>query len=84
MPRAEVPHVPDTAILHAHIIQYICPCNHRYAIENKPEKTEEDKSQIAKLYSAFGKLHGMSSLLNLVVLCAALAFGWQLSGALTL
>lgn len=34
------------------------------------------------LYKQFGKWHGISSLINLIVTCAALAHGWFLAGTL--
>ncbi|KAF5837336.1 hypothetical protein DUNSADRAFT_4495 [Dunaliella salina] len=56
----------------------------RYDIENKPNKTEDDKNQIQALYKQFGKWHGISSLLNLIITGTAVSHGWYLAGALTL
>lgn len=56
-------------------------CAHRYDLENKEKKDENDKAKIAVLYKEFGKWHGISSLLNLVITCVALAYGWFLAGA---
>jgi len=56
----------------------------RYDIENKPNKTEDDKNQIQVLYKQFGKWHGISSLLNLIITGTAVSHGWYLAGALTL
>lgn len=50
----------------------------RYDLENLPEKTEEVKAQIKALYGKFGMYHGMSSLINLVILCSAFAHAWFL------
>jgi hypothetical protein len=36
------------------------------------------------LYKQFGKWHGISSLLNLVVFCVAAAHAWTLAGTLAL
>ncbi len=56
----------------------------RYDIENKENKTEEDKANIQSLYKQFGKYHGISSLLNLIITCTAVAHGWYLGGKLML
>ncbi|KAJ9530033.1 hypothetical protein QJQ45_023311 [Haematococcus lacustris] len=56
----------------------------RYDIENKPNKSEEDKAQIAVLYKSFGKYHGISSLLNLVITCVAFSHAWFLGGLIKL
>jgi hypothetical protein len=56
----------------------------RYDIENKPRKTSEDETRIKALYKQFGMWHGISSLNNLVVLAATVAYGWALAGRLTL
>jgi hypothetical protein len=58
--------------------------DYRYDIENKVEKSEEDKEQIKALYKQFGKWHGISSLLNLVTFCVGAAHAWTLAGGLTL
>ena len=51
----------------------------RYELDNVPggQETEEYK----KLKASFGKFHGISSLTNLIALCAAVAHGFFLSGA---
>lgn len=56
----------------------------RYDIENKPQKTSEDEANIKSLYKKFGMWHGISSLNNLVTLCATLAYGWVLAGNMML
>ena len=45
----------------------------RYDLENLPEKTEAVKAEIAGLYKQFGKFHGISALINLIVLSCAFA-----------
>lgn len=54
-----------------HFPSLIC----RYDIENKPNKTEDDKNQIQALYKQFGKWHGISSLLNLIITGCAVGHG---------
>eukprot|EP00882_Tetradesmus_deserticola_P002414 GHRQ01002573.1.p1 GENE.GHRQ01002573.1~~GHRQ01002573.1.p1 ORF type:complete len:252 (+),score=85.74 GHRQ01002573.1:140-895(+) len=56
----------------------------RYAIENKPSKSADDEADIKRLYKKFGMWHGISSLNNLVVLAATVAYGWILAGRLSL
>lgn len=56
----------------------------RYAIENKEAKSEQDEADIKRLYKQFGMWHGISSLNNLAVLAAAVAYGWILAGRLSL
>ena len=58
----------------------------RYDLESLPfaEKTEEVKAKIGVLYKSFGKFHGISSLINLLITCFAFAHGWFLSGRLAL
>eukprot|EP00775_Hariotina_reticulata_P012764 gene12764-12893_t len=56
----------------------------RYDIENKEKKTAEDEAAIKHLYKQFGMWHGISSLNNLAVLAATVAYGWILAGKLTL
>jgi hypothetical protein len=56
----------------------------RYEIENKPGKSAQDEADIKRLYKAFGAWHGVSSLANLVVLAASIAYGWALAGRLAL
>lgn len=51
----------------------------RYDIENKPVKTVEDEGEIKRLYKKFGMWHGISSLSNLGVLAATVAYGWVLA-----
>ena len=52
----------------------------RYELDDVPggQGTEEYK----KLKASFGKFHGISSLTNLIALCAAVAHGLFLSGGL--
>ena len=60
----------------------------RYALENKlsgagaAPRSDADAAEISRLQKVFGKYHGLSSLINLVVLCAALAHGWGLAARL--
>lgn len=56
----------------------------RYNIENKQNKTADDEAHIKTLYKQFGMWHGISSLSNLVVLAATMAYGWSLAGRLAL
>lgn len=58
----------------------------RYDLENLPiaEKTEETKAKIGALYKSFGKFHGISSLINLIITCLAFAHGWFLSSKFVL
>lgn len=51
----------------------------RYDLENKEIKTEQDQAKIKGLYKQFGKWHGISSMINLVVLCAGFAHLWYLA-----
>lgn len=48
----------------------------RYKLENSPNR---DAAEIKRLYKQFGKLHGLSSTLNLGSLVAAFVHGWWLS-----
>eukprot|EP00891_Asterochloris_glomerata_P009601 jgi/Astpho2/9601/fgenesh1_pg.00146_%23_40_t len=50
----------------------------RYDLENSD--THKDKDAIDKLRKKFGAWHGLSSMLNLGALCAALAHAWWLAG----
>lgn len=51
----------------------------RYALENAPTR---DEAQVTALKKEFGKLHGLSSLLNLASLVVAVNHGvWLASGA---
>lgn len=56
----------------------------RYDLENKEGKTESDLNRIKELYKEFGKYHGLSSVVNLVVLCCASSHGWSLAATMTL
>jgi len=56
----------------------------RYELENLPEKNEEVKGKIQVLYKQFGKYHGISSLINLVITCCAFAHAWYLGSHLSL
>jgi len=49
----------------------------RYAMENNNEQSDP---RYKKLAAAFGKWHGLSSLVNLVALCAAISHSWMLGG----
>jgi len=51
----------------------------RYELENK-DGTDTDRYR--ELRKQFGKLHGLSSLTNLLALCGTIAYGWILSGKL--
>ena len=51
----------------------------RYGLENAPNR---DAAQIKKLYKQFSKLHGTSSMLNLLCLVAACVHGWWLASKL--
>lgn len=53
-----------------------------YDLENAAG--ERDSDRIQALYKQFGKWHGISSILNLVVLVAAFSHGWWLAGGLVL
>ena len=52
----------------------------RYELEDTPDGKDSDEYK--KLAASFGKLHGISSLANLVALCAAVAQGTYLASAL--
>lgn len=52
----------------------------RYEIENSSDG-KKDSPEYKALASEFGKLHGMSSLVNLIALCGAVAQGFYLSMA---
>ncbi|KAI8468559.1 MAG: hypothetical protein J3K34DRAFT_426860 [Monoraphidium minutum] len=54
----------------------------RYEIENKASKTSEDEAEIKRLYKKFGMWHGISSLNNLGVLAAVVAYGWVIASKL--
>ncbi len=51
----------------------------RYELEDGGKRESDDYTQKAKL---FGKLHGMSSLANLISLCAGIVHGVRLSSGL--
>ena len=52
----------------------------RYELENiaGADQTERYK----ELRRQFGKMHGLSSLTNLIALCGTMAYGWILAGKL--
>ena len=50
--------------------------------QNKSPKTADDEAQIKALYKKFGVWHGISSLNNLGVLAATVAYGWIVAGKL--
>lgn len=52
----------------------------RYQLEELPGGKESEKYK--KLAKSFGKFHGISSLVNLITLCAAIAHGTYLAGAI--
>lgn len=51
----------------------------RYSLEDDGKKDSEEYSEKAK---SFGKLHGMSSLANLVSLCSGVVHGIRLASGL--
>lgn len=51
----------------------------RYKLEDNGEK---ESDEYKKLAASFGKYHGISSLTNLVALCAAVAQGTYIASAL--
>jgi hypothetical protein len=50
----------------------------RYELENAPQR---DNDAIKKLYKTFSKWHGISSMINLVVLVAAVTHGWWIAAS---
>lgn len=50
----------------------------RYELENAPQR---DNDTISKMYKTFSKWHGISSMLNLVVLVAAVTHGWWIAAS---
>jgi len=52
----------------------------RYKLEDTPDGKDSDEYK--KLAASFGKYHGISSLTNLIALCAAVAQGTYLASAL--
>lgn len=53
----------------------------RYQLENQENK---DAERIKALRSDFGKLHGLSSTLNLAALVTAVSHGWWLASRMVL
>ena len=51
----------------------------RYKLEDDGKKTSDEYSEKAK---AFGKLHGMSSLANLIALCGGIVHAVRLASSL--
>jgi len=51
----------------------------RYALEDEGKR---DSEEYKKLASSFGKLHGISSLTNLMALCGAIVHGVRLASGL--
>eukprot|EP00541_Cyclophora_tenuis_P010112 CAMPEP_0116544744 /NCGR_PEP_ID=MMETSP0397-20121206/2282_1 /TAXON_ID=216820 /ORGANISM="Cyclophora tenuis, Strain ECT3854" /LENGTH=221 /DNA_ID=CAMNT_0004068979 /DNA_START=77 /DNA_END=743 /DNA_ORIENTATION=- len=51
----------------------------RYEIENSDDPQAKESAEYKKLASDFGKYHGMSSLANLVALCAAFVHGFYIA-----
>jgi len=49
----------------------------RYELEDQPGGKE--KSEYKQLQASFGKFHGMSSLTNLIALCAAIVHGFSVA-----
>eukprot|EP00878_Enallax_costatus_P020090 GHUV01021221.1.p1 GENE.GHUV01021221.1~~GHUV01021221.1.p1 ORF type:complete len:123 (-),score=35.14 GHUV01021221.1:1512-1880(-) len=74
------PHHPLCRCWPAVLVWYVL----RYNIENKETKSADDEARIKTLYKQFGMWHGISSLNNLVVLAATVAYGWSLAGRLAL
>lgn len=56
----------------------------RYDLESSAADDPETKDKVQGLYKRFSKLHGISSLLNLVSVCGAFAYAWWLGGAANL
>ncbi|CAD7702034.1 unnamed protein product [Ostreobium quekettii] len=56
----------------------------RYDLENSGADDEATKDRIQTLYKTFSKMHGMSSLLNLVALCGAVGHAWFLANGMNL
>eukprot|EP00803_Ostreobium_quekettii_P006307 evm.model.scf_1937.3 EVM.evm.TU.scf_1937.3 scf_1937:17117-21128(+) len=56
----------------------------RYGLENGGAQDEGTKARIKALQKSFGKLHGVSSLLNLVALCGAMGHAWFLARGMNL
>jgi hypothetical protein len=54
----------------------------RYELENAGDSETKNRDAYKKLAAQFGKLHGMSSLTNLIALCGAAVHGFYLSAAL--
>ena len=54
----------------------------RYDLENSNDPSVQETEQYKTLKSSFGKLHGMSSLTNLIALCGAAVHGFCLASAL--
>ena len=54
----------------------------RYELEN--QEGAKDAERIKALRSEFGKLHGLSSMLNLAALVAAVSHGWWLASRMAL
>lgn len=68
----------DGTCCHLHVTKDCYPSCRRYDLENSD--THKDKDAIDKLRKKFGAWHGLSSMLNLGALCAALAHAWWLAG----
>ena len=43
----------------------------RYDLENLPKKSDEVKARIQGLYKQFGKFHGISAMINLIITACA-------------
>jgi hypothetical protein len=54
----------------------------RYELEN--QEGAKDAERIKALRSEFGKLHGLSSTLNLVALAAAVSHGWWMASRMAM
>ena len=54
----------------------------RYELDNSDDPNVQESDEYKALRSSFGKLHGMSSLTNLIALCGAAVHGVCLSAAL--
>ena len=55
----------------------------RYELENiAGDDSGTQTERYKELRRQFGKMHGLSSLTNLIALCGSMAYGWILAGKL--
>ena len=56
----------------------------RYELENIAggDESGTQTERYKELRRQFGKMHGLSSLTNLIALCGTMAYGWILAGKL--